>query len=147
MSYYKYPLCLVLPMMTNCFIDNSNTSVFALLRLGDLCSPRCPSHDKCLSLCLAEPMMTSKSSPAAECECDHCAPCLLCPVVAGRPPTWSEYACSPTDVVERSEAVTWRETTIMGRLEETGVWADERWAPQLQRVTKQPPSLLVSRRE
>ena len=35
---------------------------------------------------------------------------------------------------------------IMGRLEdrETGVWADERWAPQLQRVTKQPPSLLVS---
>ena len=68
-------------------------------------------------------------------------------LVAGRPPTWSEYACSPTDVVERSEAVTWRETTIMGRLEETGVWTDERWAPQLQRVTKQPPSLLVSRRE
>jgi len=35
----------------------------------------------------------------------------------------------------------------MGRLDEdreTGVWADERWAPQLQRVTKQPPSLLVS---
>ena len=68
---------------------------------------------------------------------------LLCPV-ARCPPKWSEYACSPTEVVaEHSEAVTAEE---MGRLEDrdTGVWADERWAPQLQRVTKQPPSLLVS---
>ena len=48
-------------------------------------------------------------------------------------------------VAEHSEAVTAEE---MGRLEDrdTGVWADERWAPQLQRVTKQPPSLLVSDR-
>ena len=48
--------------------------------------------------------------------------------------------------MEQSEAVTFGK--IMGRLEdrETGVWADERWAPQLQRVTKQPPSLLVSDR-
>ena len=94
-------------------------------------------------------VMTSKICQAlrAATECVLCtiARPLLCPPVALCPPKWSEYACSPTEVVvEQSEAVTFGK--IMGRLEdrETGVWADERWAPQLQRVTKQPPSLLVS---
>ena len=76
--------------------------------------------------------------------CVH-SPVGLCP------PKWSEYACSPTTevvVAEQERSRHFFGGKIMGRLDledrDTGVWADERWAPQLQRVTKQPPSLLVS---
>ena len=113
------------------------------------------SHEECLLVASVwffqcDDEQNLSSSPGSDGVCVVYQPlpvrCFVhCPV-ALCPPKWSEYACSPTTevVVEQSEAVTFGK--IMGRLEdrETGVWADERWAPQLQRVTKQPPSLLVS---
>ena len=43
---------------------------------------------------------------------------------------------------EQSEADTVRMGRLVGR--DKGLWSEEQWAPQLQWMTKQPPSLMVS---
>ena len=66
------------------------------------------SHDECLFV--ASVWVESSgdkqnlSSSPGDGVCVPLRP-LLCPV-ALCPPKWSEYACSPTEVVEQSEAVT-----------------------------------------